>query len=263
GGYEGEDAAGMAEALAKAVGAKTLRAGTILRLGIETRDGKSSIVRASVYYDGQHVRTVAVDDHGQFVPARAPEPIPELVAAFDDEAPRVLVRSDRPAIYDGIYRAAYSYGLTQDMIRQIIRLVAPYVDLESRVEPSDRLEVFFSQPDEENEATDQSEILYLQAAFGGKARSFYRYRLEDGTVDYFNEEGRSARQFLIRNPVPGARFSRGYGVMRHPILGYRRMHSGVDWAIARGTPILAAGDGIVEKAGWSSGYGRQTIIRHN
>lgn len=262
-GYEGDDAAGMAEALAKRLDATALKAGTVIRLGIETRDGASRIVRGSVYYDDQHVRTVAVDDRGQYVPARAPEPIPELAAVFNDETPTVSVRSDLPKVYDGIYRAAYSYGLTKKMVRQIIRLVAPDVDLEARLKPTDRMEVFFSQPDPDNKATDKSKILYLQAAFGGKTRSFYRYRLDDGTVDYFDKDGKSARQFLIRNPVPGARFTRGYGMKRHPILGYRRMHSGVDWAAGRGTPILAAGNGVVEKAGWSSGYGRQTVIRHN
>lgn len=262
-GYDGEDAHGMAEALAKRIGASALKAGTILRVGIETYDDKSRIMRGSVYYHDKHIRTVAIDDHGQFVPAEEPEVIPELTAAFNNEPPRVRARSDLPDRYDGIYRAAFSYGLTNDMTKQIVRLLASDVDLESRLDPSDRLEVLFSEPDKDNTATAESEILYLQASFGGKTRNLYRYQLDDGAVDYFDPEGESARQFLIRNPVPGARISRGFGMMRHPILGYNRMHSGVDYAIPRGTPIMAAGNGVIEKAGWSSGYGRQTVIRHN
>src|SRR5690606_32180026 len=94
------------------------------------------------------------------------------------------------------------------------------------------------------------------------ARTFYRFQMEDGVVDYFDEEGRSARQFLLRNPVPNGRFTSGFGGRRHPVLGYTRMHTGVDWAAPRGTPIIAVGNGVVEEAGWSGGYGRQTIIRH-
>jgi hypothetical protein len=70
-------------------------------------------------------------------------------------------------------------------------------------------------------------------------------------------------QFLLRNPVPNGTFRSGFGMRRHPILGFSRMHTGVDWAAPRGTPIIAAGNGIVEKAGWDSGgYGNQTLIRH-
>ena len=98
--------------------------------------------------------------------------------------------------------------------------------------------------------------------FSGTTRNFYRFRSADGSADYFDGEGRSARQFLLRTPVPNGQFRSGFGVRRHPILGYVKMHTGVDWAAPSGTPILAAGNGVVEKAGWAGGYGRQTIIRH-
>src|SRR5690606_29306842 len=100
------------------------------------------------------------------------------------------------------------------------------------------------------------------ATFGGNTRTFYRFRMDDGTVDYFDEEGRSARQFLLRNPIPNGTFRSGFGPRRHPILGYSSMHTGVDWSAPRGTTIIASGNGGVEKAGWAGGYGRQTIIRH-
>ena len=90
----------------------------------------------------------------------------------------------------------------------------------------------------------------------------YRFQLQDGTIDYFNEEGRSAKQFLLRNPVPNGRFTSGFGARRHPVLGYVKMHTGTDWAAPIGTPIIAAGNGVVEKAGWAGGYGNQTLIRH-
>ena len=86
--------------------------------------------------------------------------------------------------------------------------------------------------------------------------------MEDGAFDYFDEDGRSAKQFLLRNPLPNGKFRSGFGGRRHPILGYSKMHTGVDWAAPPGSPIIAAGNGVVEEAGWAGGYGKQTIIRH-
>lgn len=104
----------------------------------------------------------------------------------------------------------------------------------------------------------------MNAKFGDTQTRFYRFQdPDDNSVDYYNEDGKSIRQFLLRNPVPNGTFRSGFGMRRHPILGFSRMHTGVDWAAPRGTPIIAAGNGVVEKAGWDSGgYGNQTLIRH-
>lgn len=261
-GYSGPDSDGMAEAFATLLRSETVKAGHVMRLGIETRDDISRIVRASLYDGRRHILTIALNDRRQYVRASEPEPNPAVLAAFDLEPPVVRARGDLPTVYDGVYRAAYSYGMSRQMTRQLIRLLASDVDYQARLNPTDRVDVFFSQPDSEDMATDESELLYVQATFGGNTRTFYRFQMEDGVIDYFDEEGRSARQFLLRNPVPNGRFTSGFGGRRHPILGYTRMHTGVDWAAPRGTPIIASGNGVVEEAGWSGGYGRQTIIRH-
>ena len=74
--------------------------------------------------------------------------------------------------------------------------------------------------------------------------------------------GKSAKKFLMRKPMNGGVMRSGFGFRRHPILGYSKMHTGVDWAAPTGTPIVASGNGTVEKAGWASGYGRQVVLRH-
>uniref|UniRef100_UPI003083A002 M23 family metallopeptidase n=1 Tax=Chelativorans sp. YIM 93263 TaxID=2906648 RepID=UPI003083A002 len=260
-GYDGADASRMAQALSKLLDTETLEGGTRLLVGIDVEEKSSRIVRTSVYDKERHLLSVAVDDRGQLVPAEEPNTSESILAMFDEEAPRSQ-RADLPRVYDGIYRAALSYGLNHSMTEKLIRLLAADVDYQSKLSPSDHLQVFFSQPSEDGEASQNSEILYVSASIGDKARTYYRFQLPDGTVDYFDREGRSARQFLLRNPVPNGRFTSGFGMRKHPILGYSRMHTGVDWAAPRGTPIIAAGDGVVEKAGWASGYGRQTIIRH-
>ena len=148
------------------------------------------------------------------------------------------------------------------MTRQLVRLLAADVDLQSRLNQADSIEVFFSQPDGDDNATPESELLFVRANVGGTARAFYRFQMQDGTVGYFDENGRSARPFLLRNPIPNGEFRSGFGNRRHPILGYTRAHTGIDWAAPRGTPIIASGDGVVEQAGWNGGYGRQTVINH-
>ena len=94
------------------------------------------------------------------------------------------------------------------------------------------------------------EILYASLTIGGVAKRLYRYRTpDDSIVDYYDEEGRSAKKFLVRKPITIGRITSPFGWRVHPILGYRRLHPGVDYAAPKGTPILAAGNGVVEKAG--------------
>ncbi|WP_292219582.1 M23 family metallopeptidase, partial [Mesorhizobium sp.] len=260
-GYTGEDATGMADAIGKLLNAPALKAGTVLRVGLEVHGDAAKVVRTSVYDRTQHIVTIALDDRGQYVPAQEPEPNPELLTAFDDSPP-VVVRGNLPNIYDGIYRAAYSYGMSKKLTQQLVKLLASDVDFQSRLGPSDRIDVLFSQPDGDDQASDESELLYVSATFGGQMRNFYRFQMQDGSTDYFDEDGSSAQQFLLRNPLPAGKFRSGFGARRHPILGYVRMHTGVDWAAPIGTPIIAAGNGVIEKAGWAGGYGKQIIIRH-
>lgn len=261
-GYTDKDAGGMAEAISKLLNSQALKAGTVLRVGLEVRGEEARVVRTSVYDRTTHLLSIALDDRGQFVPAAEPEPNPGLLTAFDDTQPPAAVRGKLPTVYDGIYRAAYSYGMSRDMTKQLVKLLASDVDFQSRLNPNDRIEVFFSQPDDQDKVSAESELLYVAATFGGNTRNLYRFQMQDGAFDYFDEDGRSSKQFLIRNPLPNGTFRSSFGARRHPILGYVRMHTGVDWAAPSGSPIIAAGNGVIDKAGWAGGYGRQIIIRH-
>lgn len=261
-GYEGKSAEGMSEAITTLLSAEKLKGGWALRIGVETGNGEPSIVRASVYDGKTHLFTIAIDDRGQYVPTEAPDNGEAVFASLGDSPQPVRVRGDLPTVYDGIYRAAYAYDLTPRMAKQLIRMLASDVDFQSRLGPSDRLRVFYSIAEGEDKPGESSDILYADAVIGGVERKFYRFRSKDDSVDYFDEDGQSSQQFLLRNPAPNGRLTSGFGMRRHPILGYLRLHAGTDWAGPVGTPILAAGSGTVEKAGWTSGYGYQTIIRH-
>jgi murein DD-endopeptidase MepM/ murein hydrolase activator NlpD len=261
-GYSGSDAKGMTEAISTLLNGNSLRAGSLLRLGIETVNDVPKIMRAGVYRNKEHVLTVALDDNDQYVPADPPEGGDQLIAALDVEQRNVRVRGDLPSVYDGVYRAAYAYDMTPDLTKQLVKMLAAEVDYQARLAPSDELEVFMSLPEGAEKPDETSEILYVRSRFGGNERKFYRHKFKDGSVEFFDSDGKSAKQFLLRNPVPNGNFRSGFGMRRHPILGYMRLHAGVDWSAPRGTPIIASGSGIVEKADWTSGYGKQTIIKH-
>lgn len=263
-GYPQPQADGMSGYIAPLLGTDTLSKGDVLRIGIIQKGEQAKIIRASVYRNTRHLITVALDDKGRFVAGSEPPMLDAIATAFEDNSFAPPAGQNLPRVYDGIYRASLSYGMTKDMTALIIKLLASNVDFQAQLKPSDYLEAFFSVGDSNGQATEDSELLYVNTRFGDTLTRFYRFQdPEDGTIDYFDQDGKSIRQFLLRNPVPNGIFKSGFGMRRHPILGFARMHTGVDWAAPRGTAIIAAGNGTVEKAGWDSGgYGNQTIVRH-
>jgi murein DD-endopeptidase MepM/ murein hydrolase activator NlpD len=263
-GYPQPQADGMAGYIAPLFGTDTLSKGDVLRIGIIQKGEQAKIIRASIYRGTRHLITVALDDKGRFVAGSEPPTLDAIATAFEDNSFAPPAGQNLPRVYDGIYRASLSYGMTKDMTALVIKLLASNVDFQAQLKPADYLEAFFSVADSNGQATEDSELLYVNARFGDTLTRFYRFQdPEDGTIDYFDQDGKSIRQFLLRNPVPNGIFKSGFGMRRHPILGFARMHTGVDWAAPRGTAIIAAGNGTVEKAGWDSGgYGNQTIVRH-
>lgn len=262
--YGGEDAKRLAEALTRFGGTNSLSSGSILRIGIESiASNGDHLVRASIYHGMRHIISVALNDKNQFIKSAEPEMTPVLKTAFEGGVPLAHVNaSNLPTIYDAIYRSVLSYDMPQDTARQLIRIFANDLDLQAKIGPNDTLDVFYAIPEQENENTAEPEIRFVSATFDGVTRKYYRFRSSDGTVDYYDSEGRNSKQFLIRKPVPNGTFRSPFGARKHPVLGYVRMHTGVDWSAPRGSPIVAAGDGVVTKAGGVRGYGNQTEIRH-
>jgi murein DD-endopeptidase MepM/ murein hydrolase activator NlpD len=163
-------------------------------------------------------------------------------------------------LYDSLYETALKQELPRQTVDELVRIFGYDVDFQRRVSAGDSFEIFYA-PDEEG-GSDRPEVLYAALTVGGEARRVYRYQGEDGAIDYFDEMGRSLRKFLLRKPITEAVLRSGFGLRRHPILGYSKMHTGVDWANRIGTPILAAGNGTVIRSGWEGGYGRRTEIQH-
>jgi murein DD-endopeptidase MepM/ murein hydrolase activator NlpD len=161
-------------------------------------------------------------------------------------------------LYESLYETALKNDLPRETVDELVRIFGYDVDFQRRVAQGDMFEIFVGSDDENG----TPEVLYASLTIGGESRSVYRYHGDDGSIDYFDESGRSLKKFLIRKPIADGILRSGFGSRFHPILGYNRPHTGVDWANRIGTPILAAGNGTVIKAEWDSGYGRRIELQH-
>jgi murein DD-endopeptidase MepM/ murein hydrolase activator NlpD len=167
-------------------------------------------------------------------------------------------------LYQSIYETAMRNKVPAPVIEDMIRIYSYDVDFQRRVQPGDSFDVFYAGEDEGTTATDKNDVLFAALTVGGETKKYYRFQTpDDAVVDYYDETGKSAKKFLVRKPVNNAIMRSGFGSRRHPILGYVKMHTGVDWAAPYGTPIFASGNGVVEKAELEGGYGKYVRIKHN
>jgi murein DD-endopeptidase MepM/ murein hydrolase activator NlpD len=176
-------------------------------------------------------------------------------------------QQQRATLYQSFYHAALAQNIPADTILKLLRVHSYDVDFKQKVKPGDSFDVFFDVPtDADTHDADNrdamGELLYTSMTVDGHTRNFWRFRTPDGVVDYYDEQGNSAKKFLMRNPVKGGRYTSGFGPRVHPLLGITRMHTGVDWAAPAGTPILAGADGTIERVGRQGGYGNYVRIRH-
>lgn len=266
-GMDAAEAKAIEKVLSSDLGSDALRPDDRVRIAFELDPRKSGPAakrasRIGVYRNATHMVSIARTDDNKFVYAVEPAAIPQIAAAAGRRDP--LPATGRlPTLYDAIYRASLSEGLGKDLARKLVRILSSDVDLAATVQPSDSMDVFLSLDEGQTAPTKNSDVLYVAVSLGDSKRKYFRFRESaTGEIDYYDEEGKSARKSLLRQPVPAGVFRSSFGMRFHPILRYNKMHWGVDWTAPRGTPILSAGDGTVEYAGWESGYGKQTRIKH-
>lgn len=229
--------------------------------GPKQGDGRQ-IVRVAVLVDGRIDAIAAVNDRGSFVAVAPPrdEETPAKARKRDEEDEEDGESETGPRLYDSFYETTMRHEMPRPLIDDLVRIFAFDTDFQRRVSGGDNVEVIYTDPDE-NEG--RSEVLAATLSFGGETKRIYRFQApEDGAVDYFDETGKSLKKFLLRKPITDAEMRSGFGMRYHPILRYSKMHTGVDWANRIGTPILAAGNGTVIMADWSSGYGRRVELQH-
>lgn len=228
--------------------------GLRLRMLLQQEGNRIVPLRVSLYSDSGHEGTIALSDRNEFV--NVPEPSETEIAgvsedADDDSGPGIR-------LYESVYETALRNEIPRNVISDLIHIYAFDVDFQRRVRAGDNFEVLYS-----DEGSANSEILYAALTTGNESKRYYRFQTsDDGLVDYYDEDGKSAKKFLVRKPLAGGVMRSPFGYRRHPILGYSKLHTGVDWADAIGTPIFAAGNGTIIYANWKSGYGKHTEIQH-
>lgn len=170
----------------------------------------------------------------------------------------------RGVINSSFYQAAQDAGLDARVIMELMNAFSYDVDFQRDIKSGQHLEVLFEQHlDKHKQVIAQGDVQYARFNLGGQELEIYRYEDSEGNVGFYHPNGESVRTALLRTPVNGARISSGYGLRRHPVLGYSKMHKGIDFAAPTGTPVYAAGDGVVKKAKRWGGYGNYLKIEHN
>jgi len=167
-------------------------------------------------------------------------------------------------IETSLYGSAARADIPSAIIAEMIRIYSWNVDFQRDIRRGDKVEVMYEAFEtEDGDLAKYGNIIYASLNTGGREKPIYRYKMDDGRVDYFEPDGTSIRKTLMKTPVDGARISSGFGYRRHPVLGYNKLHKGMDFAAPTGTPIYAAGDGVLEYAARNGSFGNYARIRHN
>ena len=217
-------------------------------------------IRVIVASDTSIDAVAALSDAGKYVAVDVRNVDTEMaeIAENNNDADASGVR-----LYQSVYETAMRNQIPRPIIDELVRIYSYDVDFQRKVQPGDSFEVLYAGEEETPVADNRSDVLFATLTVGGETKKFYRFQSpDDGLVDYYDDSGKSAKKFLVRKPVAEGIMRSAFGLRRHPILGYTKMHTGVDWAAATGTPIYASGNGTIEKEGWQSGYGKYIRIRH-
>ena len=248
-----QEAAYVVEAFADVHDPRRIKAGQSVMISFNTEPESGAETFASLRYEpsSREIVDVIRSDAG-------------FTATKADKELTVIERRVDARIDDSLYMAGVRHDLPVPILIELIRAYSWDVDFQRDIRQGDAFTVLFEQyQDQEGNIVDYGDIHYARLTLRGDELPIYRFETEAGIIDYFNGKGQSAKKALMRTPIDGARLSSGFGKRKHPVLGYTKIHKGVDFAAPRGTPIYAAGDGVVEFAARNGGYGKFIRIRHN
>ena len=209
---------------------------------------------------GKGIIDVESDEDGQFAAIIAePSAVQSKIA---DAASTITQFHTSAKVGASLSTAGSDNNVPDYIMAEFTRVFSYDVDFQRQVGPDDRFEVFYGNPLSGSSA--KRKVLHMaKLTIDGMTRVFYRFTTADGQTAFFDENGHSASRTLLRTPVSGAHLTSGFGMRRHPLLGYTKMHTGVDFGAPNGTAIHAAGDGDIDSAGRVSGYGNAITISHN
>ena len=166
-------------------------------------------------------------------------------------------------ILQSLYKAATDQDIPANTIIEFARIYGFQVDFQRDIRKQDKFQIMYEvYLNEKNEILETGEILFANLKLSGQDNSLYFFDKE-GSEGHYDKNGKSIKKALMKTPINGARLSSPFGMRKHPIDGFNKMHRGTDFAAPMGTPIMASGDGVVKKAGWCGGGGNCVKIRHN
>ncbi|MBU6298837.1 MAG: M23 family metallopeptidase [Alphaproteobacteria bacterium] len=163
-----------------------------------------------------------------------------------------------------LYLSAMHAGIPADVVVEMIKMFSYKVDFQRDIRPGDSFQVFYDYYyTPQGQPVKVGNISYAMMKLGNREIALYRYQPNPNEpADYFDAHGQSAKGMLMKTPVDGARITSGFGMRFHPILGYTRMHKGVDFGVPIGTPVMAAGSGTIAFMGWEHGYGKFVLLNN-
>jgi murein DD-endopeptidase MepM/ murein hydrolase activator NlpD len=220
--------------------------------GLDIHADKPILKRLTIETDVDARVSVSLRDDGSYHPEKL---ITDLAAGFDLKG---------GTITSSLYVAALDAGIPDAVIIDLISLYSYDIDFQREIRKGDAFELLFERfYDEEGRAVKSGRIDYASMTVQRRQKGYYRFKTtDDGITDYYDAKGQSAKKFLMRTPINGARISSSFGRRKHPVLGYTKQHAGTDFAAPTGTPIFAAGNGVIERSSRYGSYGNYVRIRH-
>jgi len=202
-----------------------------------------------------------------------PEPGRQIVAKHGSDGYKVSeIKSEltrqvmhyRGAIKGSLFESAMSKGVSASVLAEMIRAFSYDVDFQRDIQAGDEFEVMFERlTDKNGQVVKDGNIIFAKLTLSDDPITIYRYTDSAGMTDYYNAKGESVRKALLKTPVDGAKITSGFGMRLHPILGYSKLHKGIDFGVKSGTPVMAAGNGVIDYAGVFGAYGNYVRIKHD
>jgi murein DD-endopeptidase MepM/ murein hydrolase activator NlpD len=181
----------------------------------------------------------------------------------------LLTKLDKKIVYHenvilrSLYKSATDKNIPANTIIEFAGIYGFQVDFQRDIKKKDRFQIMYEIFIDENEKTiETGNILFANLILSGEDNSLY-YFDKEGSSGHYDKNGKSIKKALMKTPINGARLSSPFGMRKHPIDGFNKMHRGTDFAAPMGTPIMASGSGTIKKAGWCGGGGNCVVIRHN
>ncbi len=181
----------------------------------------------------------------------------------------LILKLDKEIIYkenvilESLYKSATKESVPANIILEFARIYGFQVDFQRDIKAKDKFQVMYEVfLDQNKEVIETGEIFFANLVLSNQDNSLY-YFDKNGSEGHYDKNGKSVKKALMKTPINGARLSSPYGMRKHPIDGYNKMHQGTDFAAPQGTPIMASGSGIIQKVGWCGGGGNCVKIKHN